>query len=521
MSDEAPSMVAGRYRLDERIGNGPMGEVWRGYDTRADWTVAVKLLRSGAATREALQRHAEAVARVIHPNVAMVLDVGDEEGTPYLVTEFLGGESLGEELATRGPLPVTEACDLVGQAAAGLDAAHRVGVVHGQVNPGSFRRAGSGVLKVVGFGVAGIAVPPTRYTAPEQAAGRPAEAASDLYGLGCVCYELLCGRPPYEEAPEEGRSVEPVPPSRHRAEVPAELDRLVLSMLAADPAARPSGGEPVRRALAAIARPRAQTPPPAAAAPPTAESAAPYGAPPTGPAASPHGASPQGASPHGASPHAVGPHATGPLPAPPGGGPHQPPRAGDTAVYDALPSEGREPASNRKLFLQLGVALAVIAAVTVAFVVWGGSQGTPTAAPTPTPVTTIETPDIPTFEPTTAPPSTARIVTPSPAPTSLQETAQPKATLSSGAVPPGGWSAWLWAFDNALTAQRSVGDVNPRLADDARKKLRKAAKSFERGRDAKGRDQIKEVMAELRAAQARGEVPTSGPLPDFLGDWRL
>ncbi|NUW39889.1 serine/threonine-protein kinase [Nonomuraea rhodomycinica] len=497
-------MVAGRYRLDERIGNGPMGEVWRGYDTRADWTVAVKLLRSGAATREVLQRHAEAVARVIHPNVAMVLDVGDEDGTPYLVTEFLGGESLGEELATRGPLPVTEACDLVGQAAAGLDAAHRVGVVHGQVGPGSFRRAGSGVLKVVGFGVAGIAVPPTRYTAPEQAAGRPAEAASDLYALGCVCYELLCGRPPFEDAPEEGRVAEPAPPSRHRAEVPAELDRLVLSMLAADPAARPSGGEPVRRALAAIARPRPQTPPPGAQS--AAESAASHGAPPGGPVTAPHGAAP---------------HAAGPLPAPPGGGAHQPPRAGDTAVYDALPPDGREPASNRKLFVQLGVALAVIAAVTVAFVVWGGSKETPTAAPTPTPAATLETPEFPTFAPATPPSSTPQVLTPSAGPSSLQETAQPKATLSSGAVPPGGWSAWVWAFENSVTAQRAVGDMNPRLADKTVKQIRKAAKSFERGREDQGRAQIREVMAELRQAQARGEVPASGPLPDFLGDWRL
>ncbi|MBN6054202.1 serine/threonine protein kinase, partial [Nonomuraea sp. RK-328] len=483
-------MVAGRYRLDERIGNGPMGEVWRGYDTRADWTVAVKLLRPGAATREALQRHAEAVARVIHPNVAMVLDVGDEDGTPYLVTEFLGGESLGEELATRGPLPVTEACDLVGQAAAGLDAAHRVGVVHGQVDAGSFRRAGSGVLKVVGFGVAGIAAPATRYTAPEQAAGRPAEAASDLYALGCVCYELLCDRPPFEDAPEEGRTAEPVPPSRHRAEVPAELDRLVLSLLAADPAARPSGGEQVRRALAAIARPRLQTPP----------HAAPPGGQPTVESASPRAA------------------AASPLPAPPGGGPHQPPRAGDTAVYDALPADGGATSSNRKLFLQLGVALAVIAAVTVAFVVWGGSKDTPTAAPTPTPAVTSETPEFPTFEP---PSSTPQVLTPSAEPTSLRETVQPKATLSSGVVPPGGWSAWMWAFENAVTAQRAIGDVNPRLADKAVKQIRKAAKSFERGRDAQGRDQIRKVMAELREAQGRGEVPSSGPLPDFLGDWRL
>ncbi|NUS02397.1 MAG: serine/threonine protein kinase, partial [Nonomuraea sp.] len=183
-----------------------MGEVWRGYDTRADWVVAVKVLgarAAGAATREVLKQHAQAVARVIHPNVAMVLDVGDEDGAPFLVTEFLTGTSLGEDLAATGPLKIIEVCDLIGQAAAGLDAAHRAGVFHGQIDPGSFRRAASGVLKVVGFGLADEEPSPAerRYLAPERASGGPASAASDLYALGAVCYELLCGRPPTPTAP--------------------------------------------------------------------------------------------------------------------------------------------------------------------------------------------------------------------------------------------------------------------------------------------------------------------------------
>src|SRR5690606_41247541 len=121
-------------------------------------TVAVKMLgakAAGAATREVLRQHAQAVARVIHPNVAMVLDVGEHDGSPFLVTEFLTGPSLGEELAARGPLKVVEVCDLTGQAAGGLDAAHRAGLAHGKVEPDSFRLAGSGVLKVVGFGLPG------------------------------------------------------------------------------------------------------------------------------------------------------------------------------------------------------------------------------------------------------------------------------------------------------------------------------------------------------------------------------
>ncbi|WP_162795265.1 serine/threonine-protein kinase, partial [Nonomuraea lactucae] len=282
-------MIADRYRLDELIGSGPMGEVWRGYDTRADWTVAVKVLGAGAASREVLRRHAQAVARVIHPNVAMVLDVGDQDGTPYLVTEFLTGESLGEELAARGPLPIVEVCDLVGQAAAGLDAAHRAGVVHGKVEPDGFRRAGSGVLKVVGFGLAGQrpSGDRVRYSAPERLDGRPAEAAADMYALGCVCYELLCGRPPFEGTPDEvaGQHLraEPAPPGGHRAEVPAELDRLVLAMLAKEPAARPSNGEAVRRTLAAIARPGSQPVPVPEPAPAPGPGAVPVPVPGTAP----------------------------------------------------------------------------------------------------------------------------------------------------------------------------------------------------------------------------------------------
>ncbi|MDA0634143.1 serine/threonine-protein kinase, partial [Nonomuraea sp. MCN248] len=216
MSDATPSLVAGRYRLDERIGGGPADEVWRGYDTRADWTVAVKTLgaQAGADTREALRRHAQAVARVIHPNVAMVLDVGEHEGAPFLVTEFLTGPSLGEELAARGPLRVVEVCDLIGQAAAGLDAAHRAGLVHGRVEPDSFRMAGSGVLKVVGFGLPGQAAADPRYQAPERLAGGEGQPPADLFGLGVVCYELLTGRTPDRDGPI-------APPGALRQGVPA------------------------------------------------------------------------------------------------------------------------------------------------------------------------------------------------------------------------------------------------------------------------------------------------------------
>ncbi|MEV6149146.1 protein kinase [Nonomuraea sp. NPDC052129] len=543
MSDATPSLVAGRYRLDELIGSGPTGEVWRAYDQRADWTVAVKVLDTGAATPEVLRQHAQAVARVIHPNVAMVLDVGDHEGAPFLVMEFLTGESLGEEVAGEGPLPIVEACDLIGQAAAGLEAAHRAGVVHGQIGPDSFRRAGSGVLKVVGFGLADQVSSDdgVLYRAPEVIDGRGGEAAADLYALGCVCYEVLCGRSPFEGSPDEVGErhlhAEPEPPSRHRAEVPGELDRLVLTMLAKDPAARPAGGETVRRALAAIARPPRTQPGPATgpqpgqATSPMAPQGGPYqggasqggqagpyqgGAPQSGQATSHPGGVPQTGQIF-TQPGASGPAAgvgVGDTHAMPAGAFHHGggPRNGDTAIYDAPPPP---PPSNRRLFVQLGAALAVIAVVTVGLVLWAGSRGRPEAGPTPsaTPITTTSAPE-PT--PTETPEPSTSIA---PLPTDPGSTPSPKGTLANS-VPPGGWEKWLGEFDASLRAQETIGDIEPRTARRAHEKIRKAGRKFLEKHDDSVLDQATGIMRDLRKAQEKGDVPTSGPLNDFLDNWK-
>ncbi|MEV4114080.1 serine/threonine-protein kinase [Nonomuraea sp. NPDC049695] len=501
-TERAPSLVADRYRLDERIGSGPMGEVWRGYDTRADWVVAVKVLgarAAGAATREVLRQHAQAVARVIHPNVAMVLDVGEHEGAPFLVMEFLTGLSLGEELAARGSLGIVEVCDLIGQAAAGLDAAHRAGVVHGQVDPDSFRSAGSGVLKVVGFGMDDRVPPSSRYVAPERVAGQEATASGDLYALGCVCYELLCGRPPFGETPADdggpvsgGGGGEPAPPSAFRAEVPAELDRLVLAMIAEEPSKRPASGEAIRRALAGIARPRAN--PAAPAMPVTGASLRDGGLPPNE----------QGATEVFQS---VGQS----------GGP----RAGDTAVYQAGELEPG-PGSNRKLLLQLGAAVAIIAMVTVVMVIWAGSRKEePVAVPTPTVAPSTFTPPTETpIETPTSDPSPGLVTTLVPEPTSLQETAAPKATLGD-AVPRGGWGKWLSEFDKALSDQQAMGGINPEVAGKAREKIRKAARKFTEGHVDPGIKQIAGVYHDLQRAQQKGDMETSGPAANVLRDWRL
>ncbi|MGP3930680.1 serine/threonine-protein kinase [Nonomuraea sp. KM88] len=537
-TERAPSLVADRYRLDERIGSGPMGEVWQGYDTRADWVVAVKVLgakAAGSATREVLRQHAQAAARVIHPNVAMVLDVGDEDGAPFLVMEFLTGLSLGEELAARGPLPIVEVCDLIGQAAAGLDAAHRAGVVHGQVDPDSFRRAGSGVLKAVGFGMHDKEPPvrDQRYVAPERVAGQAAQAPGDLYALGAVCYELLCGHPPAaldpagsaapgsvasaatgsfssadadssgSAAAQDGdggpaagdqatgapggggapggagaRGGGVVPPSAHRPDVPAELDRLVLAMLAEDPARRPAGGESIRRALAAIARPRAN------------------------PAAPPRTGAPAGA---------------------PGGGATEvyqraAPRAGDTAIYQAGDLGPEPSAANRKLFVQLGAAVAIIAVVTVVMVVWAasGARQAAVSTPSPSPSTSIEAPaETPSSDPTPG-----IVTTLDTGPTTLLGTVPPKATLGE-TIPPGGWGRWLQAFDEALNAQQAMGGIDPGVAAKAREKIRKAGRKFDEGHAGPALNHVGGVYRDLMRAQEKGRMVPGGPLVEFMGEWRL
>ncbi|MEU4514718.1 protein kinase [Nonomuraea wenchangensis] len=542
MSDATtPALIADRYRLEERIGAGPVGEVWRGYDTRADWVVAVKLLR-GAGTPELLRQHAQAVAKVIHPNVAMVLDVGEHDGAPFLVMEHLTGLSLGEERqAAGGTLGVVEACDLVAQAAAGLDAAHRAGVVHGEIDPDSFRRAGSGVLKVVGFGLGGAATPggDPRYLAPERAAGDEARPAGDVYALGCVCYELLCGRHPFEAAGTEDAAATggagggrvppgtdaapaadaagagPVPPSALRAGVPAELDRLVLAMIAEDPARRPAGGETIRRALVTIAHPRANPDAPAA----------PAGVPVTG-AMLRDGV--PGASP-GASPAA---------------------RAGDTAVYQAgdLATQGppRPAGGGRRLAVQLGVAVAAIVAVTVGMVLWANAGrdepegrdpvavATPSDAPTTDAPTTDVVPgqtptttsDWPTGEPSSpsAQASPGNVVTFGPdsePPTALRETPPVRGTLRPGQEPPGGFDRWLAAFDQAVRHQVGTNGINPDVAAKAQDKLRKAAGKYAAGRGKDALKQVAGVYRDLEHAQRKGDMEPTGPLAEFMREWAV
>ncbi|HEV2242898.1 MAG TPA: serine/threonine protein kinase [Streptosporangiaceae bacterium] len=253
-------MTVGRYRLEDLIATGGMGEVWRAVDTVLERPVAVKMLYAeGARQAETVarfRREARLAGSVCHPAIASVYDFG-EAGPghpPYLVMELVDGQSLAEVLRS-GPLDAARTMDVIAQAAAGLQAAHLAGLVHQDVKPANLLLGRDGQVKVTDFGIAqvsgaapagvrGMIACTPAYLAPERAADGPATPAGDVYALGVVAYECLAGHPPFTGAPLEvvcaNRDL-PLPPLP--GTVPAGVAGLVAELTAKDPAGRPSAGE--------------------------------------------------------------------------------------------------------------------------------------------------------------------------------------------------------------------------------------------------------------------------------------
>jgi eukaryotic-like serine/threonine-protein kinase len=304
-------LINDRYRLDGRIAAGGMGEVWRATDTLLGRPVAVKLLhdaRSGEREFQARFHHeARAMAALHHPGIAAVYDYGPAgDAGAYIVMAFIDGLPLDRRIAEEGRLDPATTMSVVAQAARALDAAHAAGIVHRDVKPRNVLIGRDGHAYLSDFGLAraiaagtgatrtGHWVGTVDYAAPEQIQGRSADARTDVYGLGCLLFFALTGRPPYAGETLEAKlwahlSEAPPAPSRLRAGVPAAMDAIVTRALAKDPAERfASAGELGRAALRAAADASATPLPrsvarPAAADAPTVTSAHPGALP--GPAA--------------------------------------------------------------------------------------------------------------------------------------------------------------------------------------------------------------------------------------------
>jgi WD40 repeat protein/tRNA A-37 threonylcarbamoyl transferase component Bud32 len=262
-SSQWPSVPAPQvpgYENLEEIGRGGMGVVYKARQIRLDRVVALKMIRAaelaGPEARDRFQREAEAAARLQHPNIVQVFEVGAHEGRPFFSLEFVEGGSLAQKLAGT-PLPAAAAARLVQALARAIHHAHERGVLHRDLKPSNVLLSAAGVPKITDFGLAkrldvegsatrtGAVLGTPSYMAPEQAEeeGRRLGPATDVWALGAILYECLTGRPPFGgatvlETLEQVRGHEPVPPARLNPRVPRDLETVCLKCLHKDPARR-------------------------------------------------------------------------------------------------------------------------------------------------------------------------------------------------------------------------------------------------------------------------------------------
>jgi serine/threonine-protein kinase len=283
-----PTTLAGeRYRVERLLGRGGMGEIYLARDTRLDRPVAVKLLARELAhdahLHERMRREALLAARLSHPNLVAMLDAGEEAGRPFLVMEYVAGETLATRLRRDGPLQPSRVLSIGGDLAAALAHVHELGMVHRDVKPDNVFLTPTGVVKLGDFGIAraieqprvteiGTILGTASYLAPELLSGGDATPASDVFGLGVLLYEAASG-----ELPRHGATVgdlsraDPCPLALIAPELPARLVWLVDRCLVRDPGSRPSAAELATEMQAPATVARAARPP----APGTATAVAP------------------------------------------------------------------------------------------------------------------------------------------------------------------------------------------------------------------------------------------------------
>jgi hypothetical protein len=251
-------ILSRRYRLLTEIGAGRMAVVFRGVDTWRGMPVAVKVLRQAYAESEdflaRFHRQAQAAARLVHPNIVTIYEVGQDGDCHYLVMELVEGATLKELMLKDAPFSVSQALDIAIQICAAVGHAHRAGIVHGNIKPQNVFVSLGGRIKVADFGIAfAISATPVvegeiiwgtpHYFSPEQVAGHTVGPASDVYSIGVLIYEMLTGQPPFAAATDLGVAFkhlreEPLPLRQLNPNVPLPMEQIVRKVMAKEPAAR-------------------------------------------------------------------------------------------------------------------------------------------------------------------------------------------------------------------------------------------------------------------------------------------
>jgi len=268
-----------RYQTLGTIGVGASSRVDKAHDTLIDRTVVLKTFATGFGSPELQKqflREAQILGRLSHPNIISIYDLGtNDDGSAYLVTEYVPGKTLDAVLAEKGPVPLARAGVWAGDLASALSRAHKAGVIHGDVKPANIFVTEHGQIKLGDFGIARFAtqvsgaaslVGTPAYLSPEQIKGDPQDHRSDIFSIGIVLYQLTTGIRPFD-----GSSVaavcaqivakQPAPPSHHNPTLPPEFDRIVMRCLAKDPADRYASGESLAASLYPFARNKPQPQP--------------------------------------------------------------------------------------------------------------------------------------------------------------------------------------------------------------------------------------------------------------------
>ncbi len=270
----AGRVLAGRYRLDQVIATGGMAQVWESTDEVLARAVAVKILHPHLAADETFvsrfRQEAVAAARLTHPSIVSVYDTCSDEGTEAIVMELVRGRTLRDELDGRDDrcLDPVETVAIVAQVADALETAHRAGIVHRDVKPANILLSSDGRVLVADFGIAkavegrdlthtGTTLGTAKYLAPEQVEGAAVDARTDVYALGVILYELVCGRPPFTGDAETAIALarlqrDPLRPRQVRAGIPRQLEDIIMKALARSPQDRYSSAGDLRAALLSL-----------------------------------------------------------------------------------------------------------------------------------------------------------------------------------------------------------------------------------------------------------------------------